>query len=415
MTELFFTASPNECRDLIVGRLREPAPGRVQLLTGPRQIGKTTLLLQICEEMGSKAIYVACDSPEAGVPGFWERLWTNAEDNAERQGLVCVFLDEIHLVSDWAAKLKSAWDRLKRRKIPIHVVATGSCALSLSWGSRESLAGRFERITLSHWDAKALATTFGLEPSVAVETFVQQGSYPGAIEGRNDLRRWSAYVRDAIVDPAIGRDILALGPIRKPALLRQVFAVAASSPAQIVALKKLQGQLQDGGALETIAHYLSLLSEAYLIAPLTKFGATEQRARAAPPKLISLSNALLAVTDPRGIPVQEREPDRFGRWVENACLAYAWNQGQKVQYWREEPLEVDGVLEGSWGKWAIEVKTGRVEMSDLKGLAELTRRFPSYRPLLVSDLSAKTIAERAGIHFVPWQQFLLEGLDSQRI
>jgi predicted AAA+ superfamily ATPase len=216
-------------------------------------------------------------------------------------------------------------------------------------------------------------------------------------------------VRDAIVDPAIGRDILALGPIRKPALLRQVFAVAASSPAQIVALKKLQGQLQDRGALETIAHYLSLLAEAYLIAPLTKFGATEPRARAAPPKLITLSNALLAVTDPGGIPTQERDPERFGMWVENACLAFAWNQGQKVQYWREEPLEVDGVIEGSWGKWAIEVKTGRVEATDLKGLAELTRRFPSYRPLLIGDDNARTIAERAGIFFISWRQFLLNG------
>jgi len=39
-------------------------------------------------------------------------------------------------------------------------------------------------------------------------------------------------------------------------------------------------------------------------------------------------------------------------------LAHAWNSGQVVSYWREEPLEVDGILEGSWGKWAIEVKTG---------------------------------------------------------
>jgi hypothetical protein len=48
-------------------------------------------------------------------------------------------------------------------------------------------------------------------------------------------------VRDAIVEPAIGRDILALAALRKPALLRQVFAVCASSPAQVLSLQKIQG------------------------------------------------------------------------------------------------------------------------------------------------------------------------------
>jgi hypothetical protein len=84
-------------------------------------------------------------------------------------------------------------------------------------------------------------------------------------------RRLSAYVRDAILEPVIGRDILALGTIRKPALLRQVFGVCAASPAQIVSLQKIQGQLQDAGALETIAHYLALLEEAYLVAAIPKY------------------------------------------------------------------------------------------------------------------------------------------------
>ena len=99
------------------------------------------------------------------------------------------------------------------------------------------------------------------------------GSYPGAFPLREDERRWAAYVRDAILEPAICRDILALAAVRRPALLRQVFGVAASSPAQVVSLQKIQGQLQDAGALETIAHYLALLEEAFLVAPLAAFGA----------------------------------------------------------------------------------------------------------------------------------------------
>ena len=97
---------------------------------------------------------------------------------------------------------------------------------------------------------------------------VRFGSYPGAVELEKTPARWRAYLRDAIIEPAIGRDMLALGTVRKPALLRQVFAVAAGSPAQIISLQKMQGQLQDSGALETVAHYLALLQDAYLIASL---------------------------------------------------------------------------------------------------------------------------------------------------
>jgi uncharacterized protein len=108
----------------------------------------------------------------------------------------------------------------------------------------------------------ALYLAEGLAPEEAADTVVRQGSYPGTFGLRADAGRWAAYVRDAILEPAIGRDILALAPVRKPALLRQVFALCASSPAQIISLQKLQGQLQDAGAIETIAHYLSLLEQA---------------------------------------------------------------------------------------------------------------------------------------------------------
>lgn len=197
--------------------------------------------------------------------------------------------------------------------------------------------------------------------------------------------------------------------MRRPALLRQVFGVCASSPAQVVSLQKIQGQLQDAGALETIAHYLTLLEEAYLVAALEKFSTRPMRRRSAPPKLVTLNNALLAVMDPRGIPDPEVAPARFGAWVENACLADAWNSGQRVSCWREEPYEVDGVLEGSWGRWAVEVKTGTLETGDLRGLLEFNRRFPSYRPLVVCHTAGRKAAERAGVDATDWGDFLLAG------
>lgn len=398
----------NHCRQLLLTRLQEPAPGRIQLLTGPRQVGKTTLLLEIASQFGDAAIYAAGDEPDAALPGFWERRWTDAEARAQR-GTAVLLLDEIHHLSDWAKRLKGYWDRQHRRRTPIHVVATGSSALRVTTGSRESLAGRFERMVLSHWSAASLASAFQLSAREAALNLVQFGSYPGAVELNGDPARWRAYLRDAVIEPAIGRDLLALGAIRRPALLRQVFAVAAGSPAQIVSLQKLQGQLQDKGALETVAHYLALLQDAYLVAPLERFSTRTDRRRAAPPKLVTLNNALLSAMHPDGPPDPAREPERFGFWVENACLAFGVNQGQRVTYWREEPLEIDAVFEGSWGEWAIEVKTGRFDVQALKGLLEFCRRNPKVTPLVISAPGDEEIARRHGISGVSWEDFLVSG------
>ena len=255
---------------------------------------------------------------------------------------------------------------------------------------------------------------FGLSADEAVETLVRLGSSPGAMGLRDDFPRWRAYVRDAIIEPAIGRDILGTTAIRRPALLRQVFALAVSMPAQIVSLQKLRGQLGDAGALETIAHYLNVLEDAFLVAAIEKYSARALRRRAAPPKLVVLNNALMAALDPQGPPDRAHTPERYGSWVENACLAHAWNAGQRVSYWREEPLEVDTVVEGSWGAWAIEVKTGRFGPEDLRGVLEFCRRYPRFTPLVLTGAGAHNAVEMAGVRSMTWGDFLLGGLSEVR-
>jgi uncharacterized protein len=396
------------CRQRLLERLQEPAPGHIQLLTGPRQVGKTTLLLEIAGHFGEAAVYAAADEPDAALPGFWERRWAQAEERAQR-GKAVLLLDEVHRLGDWAGRLKGQWDLLRRRGLPLHVVATGSSALRVATGSRESLAGRFERLTLSHWSASSLAATFQIPEQEAALNVVLFGSYPGAVGLQKDPARWRAYIKDAIIEPAIGRDVLPLGAVRRPALLRQVFAIAVGCPAQIVSLQKLQGQLQEKGALETIAHYLGLLEDAYLVAALERFSDRVHRRRAAPPKLVTRNNALLSAMHPDGPPNPSREPERFGFWVENACLAFAVNQGQHVTYWREEPWEIDAVLEGSWGDWALEVKTGRFDGPTLKGLLEFCRRHPKFRPLVITAPGDEVNAQRHGLSALSWKEFLLLG------
>jgi uncharacterized protein len=405
--ETFSFTSFARCRAHLAARLAEPPPSRIQLLVGPRQVGKTTLLLELGEAWAGRSLYGAADAPEAALPGFWERTWAEAERQAEN-GPAVLLLDEIHHVGDWSGRLKGQWDRVRRRRLPLHVVATGSSSLLVGAGSRESLAGRFERTVLTHWSARSLADAYGISPQAAARAVVLTGGYPGAFPLRGEPARWRAYMRDAILEPAIGRDILTTRTVGRPALLRQLFAIATGMPATIVSLQKLQGQVQDPGALETISHYLALLADAFLVVGLEKFSPRVHRRRAAPPKLVVLDNGLLAAAGPQAPPDPDSEPARFGAWVENACLAFALNEGQHVSYWREEPREVDAVIDGSWGRWAVEVTTGAAGGEHLRGLSEFTTRHPEYRPLLVTSTGRRAV-QMAGLRTTTWERFLIDG------
>lgn len=377
------------------------------MLSGPRQVGKTTLLLELAARFGERASYVSADSAEAQISGWWEQVVRTAVDRARKAGSGFLLVDEIPYLPDWSRRLKSEADRIFRTKVPLQVVVSGSSAIDVGKGARETMAGRFERLRLFHWPTSELMRCFQLPADEAVSQFIQSGSYPGAQTLLGQPDRWRAYLRDSIVEPAIGRDILNLELVRKPALLRQVYAVAIGHPAEIVSLQKLAGELAERGALETIAHYLQLLEEACLVAGVRKYSERTVRQRAAPPKLTVLNHGLMAAMGPA--PDRERDSVRWGRWVENAVGAFAWNAEQTVCYWRAEPLEVDWVLEGSWGSWAIEVKTGAYRPQDLRGLLEFCRQHPKFRPLLLCNAGDEAAGREGGVKTQSWASFLVKG------
>jgi len=84
-------------------------------------------------------------------------------------------------------------------------------------------------------------------------------------------------------------------------------------------------------------------------------------------------------------------------------------QGQRVTYWREEPMEIDAVIEGSWGHWAIEIKTGGFDAHDLKGLLEFCRRNTKFYPLVITRPGDESTAHRLGLRAISWKQFLIGG------
>jgi predicted AAA+ superfamily ATPase len=390
-------------------RLAENAPTRLQLLVGPRQVGKTTLLLELEEKHRSRAIYVSADVPEAALPFWADGVWRQALDRARHKPAI-LLIDEIQYLPQWSRWLKARFDEVRRKKIPLHVIVTGSSSLKIGAGANETMAGRFERLTLTHWGAADLVMLLGVLDAVAPERIVSHGGYPGAVAYWNEPARWRTYLRDSVIEPAIGRDILQLEVVRKPALLRQLFALASAHPAEILSLEKIAGSLAEKGALETLAHYLELLSGAFLVAGLQRYAGDEIRRRRSPPKLVVLNNALLAGSRASLPPDPQNNPAEWGRWLENACLAHAINSGQEVFYWREEPWEVDAMIKGSWGQWLVEVKSGDYGLADLRGLAQAAAKFPQFLPIVICDPDRESAAQSAGFRAVSWRAYLLNGL-----
>jgi predicted AAA+ superfamily ATPase len=354
----------------ILGRIREIHP-KIQVILGPRQVGKTTAIRQALEELESTdAVFETADSPTPLSAYRIQEWWAQALDRRSR----ILVIDEIQKIPGWAEEIKRLWDRE-----PLKLVLSGSAAFALEKNLRESLAGRYELIRAEHWnfaEARALFQT-------SLREFVELGCYPGAMEYRADLPRWGSYIRDSIVEPVIGRDLLQLHPIDHPALLRQLFGLCTSLPAQIVSIHKLQGHLQDRGAIATLQHYLDLLGQSFLVSGVQKFSTQAIRTRRSSPKIIVHDNALLRAFER---PIESvLTPERFGRYFENAIGARLIEAGWDVYYWSERDLEVDFVVHSPSGeKWAIEVKSAKFGAKDLAGIKKFCGLHPEFVPKLIA-------------------------------
>ena len=380
----------------LVERLAEE-PRRIQMVFGPRQTGKTTIIRQALGRTHLRSHYCAVEggglppdsiSP-AGIPtpgairdgSSLAECWREARLAAEefRGGFVLAF-DEIQRIPRWSEIVKALWDEDRLRRCPLRIVLSGSTPLALQQDLGESLHGRFEMIDTVAWSFAEMEAAFGLE----VDRFVFFGGYPGAVPDQRTPPRWRRYVRGAIVNASIERDLLAMTRVDRPALLTRLFALSARFSGQILSWNKMLGELRDRGNTTTLARYLDLLERIGLVAGLTRYSGALPL-RPASPKLQVLDTSFM--TFDAGYEFEEAKRDRtfWGRLVESAVGAHLLNTvevGERVHYWREGPDEVDFVLHRGPKLAAIEVKTGR-DRSGRRGLAAFRQRFPSARAVLV--------------------------------
>ena len=366
---------------VLAERLAEPRRF-VQVVAGPRQVGKSTLVQQVTAELDLPVRYVSADEPTFRGADWINQQWEAVRLDATRKSGAVLVLDEIQKIPVWSETVKRLWDEDTRKKRSVKVVLLGSAPLLIAQGLTESLAGRFETLRLPHWSFTEMRTAF----CWTLEQYLYFGGYPGAAPLVGDPPRWLRYIADSLIETSIARDMLLLSRVDKPALLRRWFELACQYSGQILSYTKMLGQLQDAGNTTTLAHYLDLLAGAGMVCGLPKYAGDAARSRGSSPKLQVLNTALMTVT--AGVSPQEALADREfrGRLIESAVGAHLANAAAggecELYYWRERGEEVDFVVKAQSRLTAIEVKSGRAPQSH-PGTAAFAAAFRTKRTLLV--------------------------------
>ena len=367
---------------LITERLKEPRKF-IQVVMGPRQVGKSTVVKQVLKDLGMPYYMSSADNVPASDSSFVSDCWAAARGLMAARGLACIILviDEIQKIRNWSEAVKKEWDSDTFHDRDIKVLLLGSSRVLLEKGLSESLAGRFEEIRMCHWGYEEMRDCFGL----SLDQYVFYGGYPGAAHIIDDEDRYQQYIQSAIVDATINKDILMDTPIGKPALLRQTFELGAAYSGQLLSLTKMLGSLQDAGNTATLAGYINLLDESGMLCGLQKFSVDTARRKASIPKLQVYNNALKTIYSPRSLEQAVTDRRAWGQIFESAVGAYLVNQAFvhrfEIFYWRERNDEVDFVLRKKGSIAAIEVKSNAEKST--AGLEKFRKLFKPACALIV--------------------------------
>ena len=367
-----------------MNRLKEPRKF-IQVVMGPRQVGKSTVVKQVLQDLDMPYQLFSADNVPAGNTAWVSNCWAAVRSLKENKRLESIILviDEIQKVSNWSEVVKKEWDSDTFHDCNIKVLLLGSSRVLLEKGLSESLGGRFEEIRMTHWSYREMNECFGF----TLDQYLFYGGYPGAADLIGDTDRWEQYIQSAIIDATINKDILMNTPIGKPALLRQTFELGASYSGKLLSLNKMLGSLQDAGNTVTLAGYVNLLDESGLLCGLRKYSIDMARRRASIPKFQVYNNALKMVYNPHTFEQAMMDRTVWGHIFESGIGAWIVSQAFvhriEVFYWRDRDDEVDFILRKKGSVVAIEVKSNAEKKTD--GLAVFREKFNPKSAFIVGD------------------------------
>jgi predicted AAA+ superfamily ATPase len=341
----------------ILASLAEVSP-LIQVILGPRQVGKTTAAREIQKKLKSASHYVSADDVAAPGRDWILENWLEAKSQGQHAVLI---IDEIQKIHRWSETIKKLWDEQATAVSQLKVILLGSSSLQLHDGLSESLAGRFELHHLFQW---GWAESNRIH-KMSLDEYLKYGGYPGSYRFINQPERWRKYLKDSVVDTVIERDILANIKVKSPALFRQSFELFMSYPAQEISYNKLLGQLQDRGNIDLVKHYMTVFEQAFLLKSIRKYSGRKILAKTSSPKIIPMCPALVQY---------DQEYEETGRVFEAIVGTDLLKAFEHVFYWRDGKYEVDYVVEYGKSLYAIEVKSGRKKIAP--GLSVFQDNFP---------------------------------------
>lgn len=384
--------------------VENPPGNRALLLTGARQVGKSTLFLQAIDRLlGGKVnptniLYLTLDHPLLKLAGLDTLLQIWREYYPIREGHEYLFLDEIQMTKDWQTWLKHQVDFEKRRRIAV----TGSAMALLAEG-QESGVGRWQTIklpTLSFfeflqirksatpevphiqslreafdWSQEDFTRVSGIsEPLLGLfHEYLVRGGFPQCAL-LDSIALAQKLLREDIVDKVLKRDMTALFGVRRVLELEQVFLYLC---------------LHDGGRLDmpelcnslhlkkpTVSSFISLLEATHLIYRLMPFGYGKTILRGQP-KIHLADPAIAPSVLLRGESLWQ-DSTAMGHAVEGAFFKHVFThyyaQSARYSYWRgKRDHEVDIIADLGERLIPFEVKYRRhaaTDASSTKGLVE---------------------------------------------
>jgi predicted AAA+ superfamily ATPase len=379
-----------------------PPAGRALLLSGARQVGKTTLYLQAINDLLDRGVapgnilYATFDHPLLKLIGLDALLTLWREFEPARGGQEYVFLDEIQVAKDWQIWLKHQVDFEKTRRIAV----TGSATPLITEG-QESGVGRWQTIRLAtlsffeylqirklsaprmpavnsllelfSWDTGEFVR-WGEEGRPLVGLFHEyllRGGFPQSAQVES-IPLAQKLLREDIVDKVLKRDMTALFGVRRVLELEQVFLYLCLHDGGLLSLKDLCSALQLNRP--TVSNFIDLLENTHLVHRLLPFGYGKQVLRAQP-KIYLADPAIGPGVLLKGKALLE-DPDALGRAVEKAFFKHVftryYSQSIRFSYWRgKQDREVDIIADLQGRLVPFEVKYRAPEhtgLGDLKGL-----------------------------------------------
>lgn len=322
---------------------------KVLLLSGPRQVGKTTLSKMLLEELGQEAEIFNGDTATTKM------LWRVDEIESLKQSFgnkKIVVLDEAQMVEDVGHILKILVDA----QLGIQFIVTGSSALDIANKTQEPLTGRKWEYRLYPFSIGELMAQFGV-PKVLEQLpqYMLYGMYPEVINHPTDAKE----ILNNLTSSYLFRDILALTGVKKPFLLEKILKALALQVGNEVSLNELANLVQADA--KTVDNYIYLLEQSYIVYRLGTISRNERKEISTKKKIyfydLGIRNALLG----NYTPIHARGDlgalwENFLITERKKTLAYNGFYG-RTYFWRNKlQAEVDYVEEIDGQVYAYEFK-----------------------------------------------------------